>query len=337
MKSSNHNAPYCLTSSPKTHCGSKHPNRNTSGPDCTVFDYRHYKNVLSQSLVTLVLVSILFFSSCSQQASESKKTDTGGQQTVSWNGYTIEVFPTAEEQFRYARSWFSDPSEKQAALEMLIETFPKARSVRGQAELELAYLTLGADYRFADPAACTRAINRYKQIVTDYSALAPICAKAYWYMGWIYADLLKDSQRGIENFQIVVDRYSTVTLILEPPVPWVSLVLEDTNSQGTKWYSKPTYSWGSIALLEIIRNSREVKDKLQAFETLLTYYRTSLSTGYALCHLLNHKPVVTAAAKPARQYLQDLRPNHPLSENIREALQTIETVHAISVNNQGNR
>jgi hypothetical protein len=87
---------------------------------------------------------------------------------------------------RYALARFDDPRAKKASLEVVIDQFPHDQAVRAAAEMELAYLILGADYRFATPGQCHRAIEAYRRVLVDHAELPAVCAKANWYIGWIW-------------------------------------------------------------------------------------------------------------------------------------------------------
>jgi hypothetical protein len=240
---------------------------------------------------------------------------------VTRNGYAIEIYESAEDQLRYARAWFSDPREKQAALEVLIEQYPEAKTVRAEAELELAYLSLGTDYRFADKTACRRALQQYRQIAARFADLPAIGAKAHWYMGWIYADLLGQKQLAVSQYQTVVEQFPGITLKLEPPVPWVSLVLPQVADKPRADYERPVYVWRSMALLEIIRNSEDDEEKWSAFEKLWADDLTGVATGHALRALLHGSPTLARkVAGYARFYLQTRLFSQPMTDEVRAAL-----------------
>ena len=89
-------------------------------------------------MVTVLLGCCMGIVQCSKAEVNEKIAATQVSQTVVHGGYTIQLFSTPEEQLRHALAWFSDPYEKKASLEVLIDTFPDARNVRADAELELA-------------------------------------------------------------------------------------------------------------------------------------------------------------------------------------------------------
>ncbi len=248
-------------------------------------------------------------------------TSGSAHRTVTRNGYDIYIFDSAEKQWRYARAWCFDPMKKQAALEALIEYFPGAKSICAEAELELAYLVLGPDYRFADRTACLKAIEKYRQIAARFSEMPAIGAKAHWYMGWIYADLLNQKDSALTHFQMIVSHYPDAALKREFSVPWVSLVLPHIVNEPRTVYERPVYSWRSMALLEIIRNTEDEGAKWAAFEKLWADDRTGPATGPALRHLLHgSRALRQKAAEFAQSYLHARLFSQPLAEEIRQVL-----------------
>jgi hypothetical protein len=127
--------------------------------------------------------------------------------------------------------------------------------------LNLAYLALGRDYRYASPAQCHIAIGKYKKILSEFSDLPTICAEANWYIGWILADLLDEPGKASTYFQTVVAQYPDITLHLKPAVPWMSLILPQVDKRPQAVYERPIYCWSSIALLELVRTSEKQADK----------------------------------------------------------------------------
>ena len=226
---------------------------------------------------------------------------------------------------QYARTWFDDYKEKQAALEMLIERFPEAKTVRAEAELELAYLALGVDYRFVDSTACRRAIEKYQRIAAQYAELPLICAKAHWYLGWIYVDLLHLKREGLVHYQTIVAQYPEATLNMKPPVPWAGLVLPQAIDRPMAVYEYPSYKWSSFALLEIIRNGQREDEKWSAFEKLWSRDRSSPAMGYAFRALLYDSPsLARKAAQRAKVYLEAQLFSPPLADEVRVALASLQ-------------
>lgn len=275
--------------------------------------------------------SILFIllstsSGCEQRQMDRTEIQNPVPVTVSRDGYTVCVFPTAEEQLRYARGSFSDPQEKRLALQVLLERYPESRVIRGQAELELAYLALGHDYRLADPSACRQALECYAQVIGTYEDLPSICAKAYWYMGWILTDLLQEKRSGMDKYWVVVDRYPDEIMRLEPAPPWVRLVLPEGRNKERAVYEQPAYYWSSLALLEIIRTGENLEERRNAFQTLWLHDSNSLATGFALLKLLCSTPALAGEiSEYAGAYLESGNPTRSLAEDIRKTLERLSS------------
>jgi hypothetical protein len=245
--------------------------------------------------------------------------------TMVKDGYTIQLFSTPEEQLRYAQRWFYDPKEKGAALELLIEIFPGARRVRAEAELELAYLDLGSDHRFATPRSCRLAIDRYKKVFERYPDFSDIRAKTIWYIGWILSDLQDKPLDAAVFFQKVVDDYPDATLNLKSPVPWVSLVLPQIDDRPQAVYETPTYYWASIALLELVRIHDDEDQKWIAFKKLYSDYRSSFATGYAIRALLKASPFLARKTLPyAKNHLASMLLHRSMADEISQYIDEIE-------------
>lgn len=210
---------------------------------------------------------------------------------------------------------------------MVIDQFPAAREVRALAEMELAYLTLGTDYRFAMPEQCRMAIEAYRQVVVNYTDLPAVCAKANWYIGWILADLLNERHEAATYFLAIIETYPDAKLSLAPPVPWVSLVLPRSEDQPQTVYDRPSHIWGSLALLELIRISDTEVDKWLAFTKLYTRYPRSLATAYAMRELLMGSPwLAQKTVAYAKTHLKAMRFRRPLADEIPKLLDKIAAV-----------
>ena len=159
----------------------------------------------------------------------------------------------------------------------------------------------------------------------QYSDLPFICAKAHWYMGWIYADLLQQKKKSIFHYQTVVDHYPDVTKKLEPPVPWVSFVVPQLVDKPQTIYQRPAYFWRSMALLEIIRNSDDDDKKWDAFSKLWAYDRMGPATSHALRHLMRGSPaLVQKAADYARLNLEARLFSPHVAAEIRQILSRLD-------------
>jgi tetratricopeptide (TPR) repeat protein len=284
------------------------------------------------SQVIPVLVAILITGStlliqCTQPPIEDSMENTTARiQKITHNGYDIELFDTPEQQLQYARTRLTDPNEKHAAFELVIERFSEAKTLRAEAELELAYLALGVDYRFADSVTCLHAIEKYKRIIFQYADLPLVCAKAHWYLGWIYADLLKQKRKAIAHYQTIVEFFPDATIDMRPPVPWAGLVLPQAIDRPMAVYAYPSYKWSSLALLEIIRNSEREDEKWTAFEKLWSGDRASLAMGYALRALVYDSPsLAQKAAAKARIYFAAQLFSQPIAEEVRIAMESLKS------------
>ncbi len=210
--------------------------------------------------------------------------------TISFNGFDLPKFPTAQGQLNFAKSWFEDGNEKKAALLIVSKLFPRARLQCGNADLALAYMNLGEDYRFASRSDFLKAITDYRKLLDQYRNQPGILAKAHWYLGWIHCELLGEKQKGLVHFKIIVTQYPGATMELSSPVPWVSLVypLDPAKEKSDTGISKK--HWAGIALLEIIRNAPP-DEAIMAFDALWQGYKNSVETGFAL-KLMLEKPLL---------------------------------------------
>lgn len=239
--------------------------------------------------------------------------------TIPIDGFQVPVFPTAAEQFNYSHSWFDSQEEKRASLLAVARLFPEAREQRAEAALGLAYLLLGQDYRLAGPELCRQAIRGYRRVIEEFADLPGICAKAYWYMGWIFCDLLKDKEQGLEMYRTVVGRYPEVRLNLAPSAPWTTIVAPE-KPETSRPREEPNQFWADIALLEIIRHSDEGALLRAAFAQLWSARRNDQIVGIALKLLLEKQAFAREAAPFARKYLQEKTANAALHGDIARAL-----------------
>ena len=275
-------------------------------------------------LIAMMASFIIAIIQCNDPTVESTQHSITIQKTISHKKYSVEIFPSPEEQLRYARSRFSDPEERRAALEVLIERFPEINTVRGKAELEMAYLALGPDHRFATTDVCTQSLKIYRQIIMRFSDLPAICAKAHWYTGWIHADLMNQKRLAIAHYQTIIHRYPGAKLETESPVPWVSFVMPQTKPSDATVNKRTNCHWASLALLEIIRNSDQEEEKWRAFQTLWSDYHDSLATGHALCALLRERTAISQkVAGNAKYYLENQNLRQSLAEEIRISLKNL--------------
>lgn len=225
------------------------------------------------------------------------------QPVVFFNGFTIPKFPTAKDQLNYARSSFPDPEEKRAAFEFVRRYFPKDRAESGEAVLHLAFMNFGFDYRFALLQDHHRAIEDYAYIIRYYADQPSVMAKAYWYMGWIYCDLLSEKEKGLEFYWRIVNEYPDVPMGISSPVPWVSLVYPDNQVTNRPAPKKTNEKWAGLALLEIIRHSPDQKMVSKAFDLIWKGYKNSTPTGLALSLMLKDETGIDKIQPYVQEYL----------------------------------
>jgi hypothetical protein len=235
------------------------------------------------------------------------------------SGFQIPVFSSPDEQLNYTQSWFDSQDEKKASLLAVARLFPDATGQRAAAALDLSYQLLGQDYRLAASEICLEAIKNYREIIEEFQDLPEICAKAYWYMGWIFCDLLKDKKQGIEMYQIVVIHYPEMKLNRSPAVPWITIVapIDNTDNQS---HSTTSQFWADIALVEIIRNAEETDTVRKAFSHLWAGHRNSQNIGVALRLLLQRQDLDQETIPFAQEYLQEKTANPSLQNDVRDAV-----------------
>ena len=275
--------------------------------------------------VAMILLASIYLWGCPAPTPPEQSSAAGPPGTETKTGYAIPLFSTAAEQLNYAKSVFSNPGKKTAALKMVIERFKARPRITGQAQLELAYGHLGSDYRRAGRTDCRKALDAYRAIIQQYVKIPEVCAQAYWYMAWIQTDLLGDQKKGLVLYQQVADRYPDESFTLVSPVPWLTLIFPDTTQQQTvaepdKTYSWVTYSWAASALLEIVRRDPGGSRGRRAFDRLWQNHPRTLATGYALLALLNSGNPPPEAERRANRYRSVNTRNSELNRDLERAL-----------------
>ena len=252
------------------------------------------------------MIWLLLFGGCQPEAPLPKGSVTNDIQTIESNGFTIPVFPTAAEQLGYARSRIANAKEEQTALELVLIRFPQDTLFSALSRLDLAYLTLGTDYRLADPDTCRRALAHYRQITRTYADLPGVCAKAYWYMGWIYSDLLGDKSRGIAMYQQVIDRYAAKWVTIESTGSRFMRMVPERRGKTMTAHGHQNASWVDLALLEIVKNNPDPIQRQQVLIKLWSRKSTGPAIGLALLSALKStKPHMNdTVAWMAREYIQ---------------------------------
>ncbi len=283
---------------------------------------KSFRLVSTFSLV-VILSTILFFG-CREDSSYLQQPEKK-LVTIVINNYQIPVFPTAEDQFNYTRSWFKDFNEKKAALEGVIQLYPKARLQCGMASLDLAYSLMGNDHRLARKEEYQKAIAKYREILSNFGDIPEIIAKSYWYMGWIYCDLLQDPTRGIQQYQVIISDYPDIEMSLASPIPWVSIVYPPEQTSGKPFYKKLHISWANLAAIEIIRHTEEDTKALEAFQVLWEKSTFHDTVGIGLKLILQRKSLFERIKPLASEYLDNIATNPYLQKDIAMALKKNRT------------
>ncbi|MBC2711671.1 MAG: hypothetical protein HGJ94_12000 [Desulfosarcina sp.] len=239
---------------------------------------------------------------------------------VTVSGFTIPVFATATEQLNYAKSLSVNLLEKSAALKLIVGRFPNDRQQQGGARLELAYIHLGDDFRLADAAACEKALAAYEAIAREFADLPAVRAKAYWYMAWIYTDLLEKKEKGLALYSLLAEKYPEDRFSRIFPVPWLKLVFPNPEIKHYTADDEHTHSWAGLALLEIVRNADNPETRMNAFEKLWLEHRHSLTTGYALKEILRQPPTSETMARIVDEYVKGNTINSELNKDLLSGL-----------------
>lgn len=298
----------------------------TSGPDWIwlaypikgrkIFVFNRRNGKVTIELLTVFFLAVLFVWGCGSEPSSHSLKETE-QPVILFKGYTIPKFPRARDQLNYARSGFPDKEEKRAAFEFVIRHFPQDRLECGEAVLNLAFMNFGFDYRFALLRDYYAAIEEYKTIIKYYADQPPVMAKAYWYLGWIYCDLLNEGEKGLTYFRRIVHEYPDIQMGISPPVPWVSLVYPEEPGRDEPRSGKTITRWASLALLEIIRHSPDMEAAYDAFNILWQRYKKSVPTGLAIRLLLKKESTAEKVRPYIAQYLALNSANTYLADELR--------------------
>lgn len=236
----------------------------------------------------------------------------------------IPILATPKQQFNYTRSWFADKGAKVAALRAFIELYPEERRYCGLISLDLAYLKLGEDYRFADDAAYFNALDDYKKVLEEYAEVPEVAAKALWYIGWISTDLLYDLNSGLAAHRRVVDEYPGERVSLLPPAPWVSIIYPQEETDESSISSRPGNSWAALALVEIIKHTEDPKVAWSTFLRLWQDYRNDVATGFGLRLVLRRKLHPEKSVAMAYDFMEKNLSNLHILSDIRKEVIILE-------------
>jgi hypothetical protein len=281
--------------------------------------------------VVLALLLFLPFSGCKDLPPEQQNS-TVKQGSVVIDEIAIPILPSSEEQFNYTRSWFAEKQVKRAALKAYIQLYPDNKKYSGLAALDLAYLQLGDDYRFAYDEAYFNALDSYNGILADYANFPEIMAKALWYIGWISTDLLYDRQKGLASYRRVVEEYPGERVSLLPPAPWVSIIYIQDGPGENSVQETPGNSWAALALLEIIKHTEDPEAAWVSFTRLWHDYRNDVATGFALRHILRRRYHLNETREMAMEFMEQNLSNLHILSDIRREIKAIDSSKGAPVN-----
>ncbi len=274
------------------------------------------------TVVVLSFVLFLLLSGCEERFPGSSES-LGEPSFTLVNDFQIPIFSTPAEQLNYTRSWFAGIQERRASLQAFLRLYPQEKRYCGLASLDLAFLQLGSDYRLSYKYSSFAAIKAYKTILGNYSEFPGIMAKAHWYIGWIYSDLLKDREKGVVEYHKILKNYPDERVTLLPPVPWVSIIKEPDTDMNTTLLKRPVNKWAALALVEIIRYSGNEEVAWKAFLQLWQNYREYVVTGFGLRLILQKRYHTTQSLKMAREYLENEFSNVHILGDIQKEINAI--------------
>ncbi|MBU1566485.1 MAG: hypothetical protein KJ630_12770 [Proteobacteria bacterium] len=271
------------------------------------------RNNLSLLLVLLLLVA------CRSDAEHNQRTDRQPH-FLDINTFRIPVLATPEDQLSYARADFEEIEEKSAALQAIKVVHPISRLHAAMADLDLAYLQLGADYRLANDRQCAQAREKYLAILQDYSDYPDIVAKSLWYLGWIACDLCHDKHQGLTYFKEIIDKYHQEIVNFLHPAPWLTIRPTDDGKKHRPSYPKSALTWAAIAHLEIIRHTASQEEAWHSFSAIAEKYGNDDFKGLALKTLIAAHGFSERAEREVRKYLTEGTADKALKDDLHLAL-----------------
>ncbi len=234
--------------------------------------------------------------------------------------FRVPVLATPEDQLAYARGTFEEKEEKSAALQAIRTMHPTARLHIAMADLELAYLQLGADYRLADESLSAQAMEKYLAVLHNYPEFPEIAAKSLWYLGWIACDLRQNIDEGLKYFQKIIDMYPEEILNFLSPAPWLTIRPTNESKEHPPYYPKSALSWAAIAHLEIIRHTASQKKAWHSFSAIREKHGNDGFTGLALKTLITAHGLTGNTETEVRKYLAETTADKALRDDLHLAL-----------------
>lgn len=250
-------------------------------------------------LLVICIILAIFTCSCNSQE-EEHHSQQNITKLIVIDGFNIPRLASAGEQFSFAAASAASLGHQRALFKSVVQFFPEDRIVIGHAELEIAYLELGSDYRNSLPDQQMNAASNYLQIAVEYQDVPEIAAKALWYHGWISADLLKLKSIGMNSFLSIVNQYAEQPKSRSSFPPWTSINLEQEYDKVLNSQPQPSITWGVLALLELIRYAPNTELGLAHYHSLISYLPENTIVGAALTLLATRtdlSPVNRSAIK----------------------------------------
>jgi len=267
-------------------------------------------------LLTVLFLACVMVSSCRQKNPRETVIKEIARETVSIKGFEIPRFKSATRQLEYARSSFTSVNEQKAALEAVVKLFPHSREKVAEALLDLVYFGLGDDYRLASKELCEETLTQLQNLIREYNEIHQVCAKAQWYIGWIYTDLLRKPSMGLAAYRKVVSCYPTEVFYISSSF---GSALFNYSKIGTGLEeTMEKHWWGALALLEIFRHSDGYEEKLNITSELVSRYPSDLATGYALLDMVSSHTPSTKIEQFARRYIEINKRNKALAFIVRK-------------------
>lgn len=266
-------------------------------------------------LLPTLLCALFLFVAC-RSAADSEKTPDQTPHFLIIDTFRVPVLSTPLDQLTYALTTILEIEEKAAALRAIKIMHPTAGKIVALADLELAYLQLGTDYRLADTRQCTMAKEKYLAILSDYADYPEVAAKSLWYLGWITCDLLHQKVEGLEFYRKIVDNHPNEIVNFSTPAPWLTIFPANIRTGSPPSAPRPVLSWAAMAHLEILRNSANSEEALRSFSAITEKHGRDTFTGLALKALLIAHGSTGDVAPQVRKYLGDNTADKTLNDDL---------------------
>lgn len=187
------------------------------------------------------------------------------------DGFTVPQLPSAAEQLFFARTSDALLPQRIALFKAVAILFTDKRTQIGLAELEIAYLSLGTDYRLSPPSQQQSTAEKYLIIATNYQDIPEVAAKALWYHGWITADLLGQKIKAMDSFLKTIKSYPDQPISRSPVVPWTSINIEQSSTSPPSNSTQAPLTWAGLAYLELVRHGQNAEECLNYYRSLIKY------------------------------------------------------------------